>query len=66
MEGGVIALFVLESILDGGGSIALFGLESTLDGGGSIALFDLESTLDGGWGYNTIWSRVHFGWRVGL
>jgi hypothetical protein len=47
-------------------AIALFGLESTLDGGRSIALFDLESILDGGWGYNTIWSRVHFGWSVGL
>jgi hypothetical protein len=63
---GAIVLFDLESTLDGGGSIALFGLESTLDGGGSIALFDLESTLDGGWGYNTIWSRVHFGWSVEL
>ena len=30
--------------------------------GGVIAVF----VLDGGWGYSSIWSRVHFEWRVGL
>ena len=45
-----------------GGVIAVF----VLDGGWAISVFGLESTLDGVWGYSTIWSRVHFGWRVGL
>jgi hypothetical protein len=55
-----------------GGAIAVFGLESTLDGewgysticsGWSVGL---DSTLDGGWGHSSIWTRVHLGWRVGL